>query len=125
MEEKSEKTVVYRTQRVATNKMEKLSEDVEECLGDIMQKATFMSRGRRYGTVERRERKREKQKRQKRGVTCSSAPREERRRGQGKCYRDRQQKQGRRTKKDEESPELVQEVEKNLERRRQASIREL
>uniref|UniRef100_A0A0L8FXG3 Uncharacterized protein n=1 Tax=Octopus bimaculoides TaxID=37653 RepID=A0A0L8FXG3_OCTBM len=47
----------------------------------------------------RRKRKREKQKRQKRVVTGSSYPREERRRGQWKCYRERQQKQGRRTKK--------------------------
>lgn len=43
-------TVVYRTQAVATNKIEILSDnDVEECLGSVLKTVTFVSRGQIYG----------------------------------------------------------------------------
>lgn len=48
VKEKSDRTVVYRIQAVVTNKIE----DIGVCLGPVMRIATFIIRGRKYGTVE-------------------------------------------------------------------------
>lgn len=53
VEEKSEMTVVYCTQSVDTNRIEIMSEDdIEEYLGTIMNMATSVGRGNKYGIVE-------------------------------------------------------------------------
>lgn len=51
-ENKSNKTVVYCTQVVASDKEELMSgEDIEECLGTVRKAAIFVDRCRKYGTI--------------------------------------------------------------------------
>lgn len=47
--DKNDKTVVYRTQTVTTNRIEIISEnDIEECLGSILNTVTVVDRGSKY-----------------------------------------------------------------------------
>lgn len=51
VEYSSNKTVVYRTQTVATYRIEIMPEDdIEECLDTVMDAVTFVGRGSKYGT---------------------------------------------------------------------------
>lgn len=66
-EDRRNKTVVYRTQAVAINRIVIVSEgDREECLGTIINVATFVGRRLKYGMVEIKFATKEKS-----GLACS------------------------------------------------------